>query len=47
MVYDVSVFAVSHPGGADLIHDLAGRDATAEFLDVHPPEYPIEYVGPP
>ena len=45
-VYDVSQFALSHPGGSDIIFRVAGTDATQEFLDIHPPEYAWEYVGP-
>jgi predicted heme/steroid binding protein len=45
-VYDVSQFALSHPGGAEIIFRVAGTDATQEFLDIHPPEYAWEYVGP-
>ena len=45
-VYDISQFALSHPGGSEIIFRIAGTDATQEFLDVHPPEYAWEYVGP-
>jgi predicted heme/steroid binding protein len=45
-VYDVSQFALSHPGGSDIIFRVAGTDATHEFLGIHPPEYAWEYVGP-
>ena len=45
-VYDVTEFALSHPGGPELVYQCAGRDATVDFLSVHPPEYAWEYVGP-
>ena len=31
-VYDLSDFAHRHPGGASLIHGVAGKDATQDFL---------------
>lgn len=31
MVYDVTNFAKNHPGGEELIHDFAGKDATDAF----------------
>ncbi|ETN70406.1 putative cytochrome b5, partial [Necator americanus] len=33
-VYDVSKFLNEHPGGAEVIAELAGKDATASFEDV-------------
>lgn len=36
LIYDVSEFAVDHPGGADLILDYAGRDISEAFETVHP-----------
>ncbi|KAJ5267187.1 hypothetical protein N7478_009995 [Penicillium angulare] len=36
-VYDVTDFVSSHPGGANVILRLAGKDATEEFDPVHPP----------
>jgi isopentenyl diphosphate isomerase/L-lactate dehydrogenase-like FMN-dependent dehydrogenase len=36
-VYDVSCFLADHPGGAKVIIQLAGTDATEEFDPVHPP----------
>eukprot|EP00301_Raphidiophrys_heterophryoidea_P013558 c2100_g1_i1.p1 GENE.c2100_g1_i1~~c2100_g1_i1.p1 ORF type:complete len:144 (-),score=32.50 c2100_g1_i1:109-513(-) len=33
-VYDVTKFLDDHPGGPDVIHDMAGRDATEPFEDV-------------
>lgn len=35
-VYDLTEFADEHPGGAELVHKYAGKDATKEFLDAHP-----------
>ncbi|PFH59793.1 hypothetical protein XA68_11872 [Ophiocordyceps unilateralis] len=36
-VYDVTDFLSSHPGGANIILKLAGRDATEDYDPVHPP----------
>lgn len=36
-VYDLTRFAKEHPGGAELVTNLAGSDGTAAFLDAHPP----------
>ncbi|KIH59026.1 cytochrome b5-like Heme/Steroid binding domain protein [Ancylostoma duodenale] len=33
-VYDVSKFLDEHPGGLEVIAELAGKDATASFEDV-------------
>ncbi|CAE7218099.1 Cyt-b5 [Symbiodinium pilosum] len=33
LVYDVSKFLPDHPGGAHLLQDVAGRDASGEFED--------------
>ncbi|ODH52900.1 hypothetical protein GX48_00767 [Paracoccidioides brasiliensis] len=35
-VYDVTDFLPNHPGGANIILQLAGKDATEEFDPVHP-----------
>jgi delta8-fatty-acid desaturase len=35
-VYDATKFALEHPGGALVIWDVAGRDATDHFLAFHP-----------
>ncbi|RDA84426.1 hypothetical protein CP532_2148 [Ophiocordyceps camponoti-leonardi (nom. inval.)] len=37
IVYDVTDFLSSHPGGANIILKLGGRDATEEYDPVHPP----------
>ena len=51
-VYDLSDFLNSHPGGSAAILAHAGRDVTAEFLDIHSADanilkanYVIGYVG--
>ncbi|OCK84663.1 mitochondrial cytochrome-like protein b2, partial [Lepidopterella palustris CBS 459.81] len=36
-VYDVTNFLEEHPGGASIILRYAGKDATEEYLPVHPP----------
>ncbi|KAJ5685212.1 hypothetical protein N7536_007831 [Penicillium majusculum] len=36
-VWDVSIFAPDHPGGAEIILRYAGRDATAAYNEVHTP----------
>ncbi|TVY52471.1 Cytochrome b2, mitochondrial [Lachnellula cervina] len=36
-VYDVTDFLEEHPGGPDIILRYAGKDATEEYLPVHPP----------
>lgn len=33
-VYDVTKFLEQHPGGEEVLLDVAGRDATSEFEDV-------------
>jgi flavocytochrome c len=38
IVYDLTSFSHSHPGGAYLIQKLAGKDATDQFQVFHPPE---------
>ncbi|QSS59199.1 hypothetical protein I7I51_08632, partial [Histoplasma capsulatum] len=35
-VYDVTEFLQKHPGGAQIILQLAGKDATDEFDPIHP-----------
>jgi cytochrome b involved in lipid metabolism len=34
VVYDVTKFMDDHPGGPEIIHNQAGRDATDEFEEV-------------
>ncbi|XP_059620413.1 cytochrome b5-like [Phlebotomus argentipes] len=33
-VYDVTKFQSEHPGGEEILRDMAGKDATEEFEDV-------------
>ncbi|KAH8155498.1 uncharacterized protein LAJ45_00508 [Morchella importuna] len=37
VVYDVTYFLDSHPGGSKIILKLAGQDATSEYDPIHPP----------
>ncbi|RMZ75118.1 hypothetical protein DV737_g5447, partial [Chaetothyriales sp. CBS 132003] len=37
VVWDVTSFLPSHPGGTNIILKLAGRDATEEYDPIHPP----------
>ena len=45
IVYDVTKFLKSHPGGAQVILDSSGRDATEEFFSFHKKEVLAKY-GP-
>ena len=45
VVYDVSKFAKSHPGGAGVLHNLGGRDVSSEFYDFHSKSV-LEKLGP-
>ena len=42
--YDVTEFLPEHPGGPAVILRYAGRDATAEFDPVHPPDTLDKYL---
>nr|BAE94683.1 cytochrome b5 [Physarum polycephalum] len=49
-VYDVSDFVAEHPGGEEVIRDVAGRDATEDFDNVGHSEDAVQqmkqyYVG--
>lgn len=49
-VYNISKFVYEHPGGEEVLLDVAGKDATQEFEDVGHSEYAVEildqyYVG--
>ncbi|XP_037914966.1 cytochrome b5-like isoform X1 [Hermetia illucens] len=33
-VYDLSKFRHEHPGGSEVLEDVAGKDATTEFIEV-------------
>ncbi|KIM85387.1 hypothetical protein PILCRDRAFT_778154 [Piloderma croceum F 1598] len=37
-VYDVTDFLTEHPGGSSIILKYAGRDATAAYEPIHPPD---------
>ncbi|THH05905.1 hypothetical protein EW145_g4457 [Phellinidium pouzarii] len=37
-VYDVTEFLPEHPGGANIILKYAGKDATAAYEPIHPPD---------
>ncbi len=43
-VYDVTEFLPEHPGGQKIILKYAGRDATAAFDPVHPPDTLDKYL---
>ncbi|OAA68405.1 mitochondrial fmn-dependent dehydrogenase [Niveomyces insectorum RCEF 264] len=43
-VYDVTEFLPEHPGGEKIILKYAGRDATAAFDPVHPPDTLDKYL---
>ncbi|CAK7206869.1 hypothetical protein SEUCBS139899_009675 [Sporothrix eucalyptigena] len=43
-VYDVTDFLPEHPGGEKIILKYAGRDATAAFDPVHPPDTLDKYL---
>lgn len=45
-VYDVTKFVPEHPGGAKIILQLAGQDATEEYDPVHPPGTLEEQLAP-
>ncbi|KAF2471364.1 L-lactate dehydrogenase [Lindgomyces ingoldianus] len=45
-VYDVTDFIPSHPGGAKVILQLAGSDATEEYDPIHPPGILEENLKP-
>ncbi|GMG35499.1 unnamed protein product [Ambrosiozyma monospora] len=45
-VYDVTSLIDSHPGGAEVLFDCAGVDATSSFDDVSHSEYATEMLDP-
>ncbi|EDR15041.1 uncharacterized protein LACBIDRAFT_300783 [Laccaria bicolor S238N-H82] len=51
-VYDVTEFLSEHPGGAKIILKYAGKDATAAYEPIHPPDalekhlLPSQHLGP-
>jgi len=44
-VYDMSKFAQFHPGGATVLYDVAGKDATEQFYGLHRQSVLVKY-GP-
>ncbi|KAI0908098.1 FMN-dependent dehydrogenase-domain-containing protein [Ustulina deusta] len=42
--YDVTEFLPEHPGGMKIILKYAGKDATAEFEPIHPPDTLDKYL---
>ncbi|CAJ1435998.1 unnamed protein product [Effrenium voratum] len=44
--YDLTKFAKVHPGGAKLITDVAGMDATAQFDPIHPKDIMDKLLKP-
>ncbi|KAL1996124.1 hypothetical protein VTN49DRAFT_447 [Thermomyces lanuginosus] len=42
--YDVTEFLPEHPGGAGIILKYAGKDATAEYEPIHPPDTLDKYL---
>jgi isopentenyl diphosphate isomerase/L-lactate dehydrogenase-like FMN-dependent dehydrogenase len=45
-VYDVTDFLPEHPGGSNIILQLAGQDATEEYDPIHPPGLLEENLKP-
>ncbi|TIA91284.1 hypothetical protein E3P99_01144 [Wallemia hederae] len=45
-VYDVTEFLPEHPGGSRIILKYAGKDATAEYDPIHPPDAITENLPP-
>ncbi|MCJ1307195.1 hypothetical protein MMC25_000841 [Agyrium rufum] len=45
-VYDVTQFLPQHPGGAKVVLQLAGTNATEEYNPVHPPGTLEQYLKP-
>ncbi|KAJ1326009.1 L-lactate dehydrogenase (cytochrome) [Microdochium nivale] len=45
-VYDMTAFALEHPGGPEIIVEHAGRDATAAYSSVHGPSLIRKELGP-
>ena len=41
-IYDVTEFALSHPGGKQLLYSVAGQDATDYFYELHREEILLE-----
>lgn len=45
-VYDVTHFLDDHPGGDDVMHDVAGKDATEEFDDIGHSQEAVDMLAP-
>ncbi|KAI0741097.1 FMN-dependent dehydrogenase-domain-containing protein [Earliella scabrosa] len=45
-VYDVTEFLDDHPGGSKIILKYAGKDATAEYDPIHPPDAITTHLPP-
>ncbi|KIJ21373.1 hypothetical protein PAXINDRAFT_164891, partial [Paxillus involutus ATCC 200175] len=45
-VYDVTDFYFDHPGGPQVILDLAGQDATAAYVPIHPSDVLDKNIPP-
>ncbi|KAI0827961.1 FMN-dependent dehydrogenase-domain-containing protein [Trametes gibbosa] len=45
-VYDVTEFLDDHPGGSRIILKYAGKDATAEYDPIHPPDAITTHLPP-
>ncbi|KAI0359592.1 hypothetical protein OH77DRAFT_1420116 [Trametes cingulata] len=45
-VYDVTEFLDEHPGGSKIILKYAGKDATAEYDPIHPPDAITMHLPP-
>ncbi|KAF2107388.1 FMN-dependent dehydrogenase-domain-containing protein [Lophiotrema nucula] len=46
IVWDITDFAPTHPGGADIIHRHAGHDASTAYNTVHSPSLISKTLGP-
>ncbi|KAL7933268.1 FMN-dependent dehydrogenase domain-containing protein [Trichoderma chlorosporum] len=44
-VYDMTDYALEHPGGPEIIHKFSGMDATEEYSRVHSPSLIRETLG--
>jgi L-lactate dehydrogenase (cytochrome) len=45
-VYDLTKFLLEHPGGSKVILNQAGKDATAAFDPIHPPDIIAQHLPP-
>ena len=46
VVYDVTEFVGKHPGGAQVLRDVCGKDGTLPFVAVHPRDLAAKMLGP-